>query len=240
MDDSVNDPTVTFNQKDIERSSSENEYYSDQDEVIKKKYMHIAHRTTDNDDDSTANEIGHGMVIIEEVDHEEVVTQETNASTWKKRVKRGKADEEEWEKNRNKRQRMQGEKYLGLKKTQDGTYSYSVERGKHQVAPRNCSKRCKNCPLFTEKEREDIFSRFWNNMNWEQRKVFVSAMVDKFDVKQRKDKDSRRRNSCRYFLEKDGQRTQVCKRMFIATLALGERTIYEWLKGKSGIPEKPG
>ena len=77
-------------------------------------------------------------------------------------------------------------------------------------------------------------------MNWEQRKVFVSAMVDKFDVKQRKDKDSRRRNSCRYFLEKDGQRPQVCKRMFIATLALGERTIYEWLKGKSGIPEKPG
>lgn len=81
MDDSVNDPTVTFNQKDIERSSSENEYYSDQDEVIKKKYMHIAQRTTDNDDDNTANETGQGMVIIEEVDHEEVVTQETNAST---------------------------------------------------------------------------------------------------------------------------------------------------------------
>jgi len=122
LDDSVHDPTVTFNQKDIERSSSENEHYSDQDEVIKIKYMHIAHRTTDNDDDNTANEMGQGMVIIEEVDHEEVVTQETNASTWKKRAKRGKADKEELEKNRNKRQRMQGEKYLGLKKAQDGTY----------------------------------------------------------------------------------------------------------------------
>lgn len=96
-------------------------------------------RTTDNDD-NTANEMGQGIIV----DHEELVTQETKASTWKKRAKHGKSDKEEWEKTRNKRQRMQGEKYLGLQNAQDGTYSYSVERGKRQLAPRNCSKRCKN------------------------------------------------------------------------------------------------
>ena len=41
LDDSVHDPTVTFNQKDIERSSSESEHYSDQDGSDKEKiYAH--------------------------------------------------------------------------------------------------------------------------------------------------------------------------------------------------------
>ena len=71
---------------------------------------------------------------------------------------------------------MQGEKYLSLKKAQDGTYSYNVERGKCQVAPRNCSKRCKNCQLFTEKEREDIYPDSGTTCIWTKRRCLCQLL----------------------------------------------------------------
>jgi len=35
------------------------------------------------------------------------------------------------------------------------------------------------CNEFDEKLRNDIFCKFWSEMNWDQRKVFVANNVDK-------------------------------------------------------------
>lgn len=165
-----------------------------------------------------------------------VIETNDNTTPGKKRARPGRSDNEQWQKNRNKKLRMQGQKYLGLKKDHNGKYAYSIEREEREILPSKCSKRCKHCALFTENERTEIFNRFWNNMDWDQKKIFVCSMVDKFEAK-KKTEDSRRNQSFQYHLKRNGIRTSVCK-MILATLGIGQRTLYEWVnKSQNGVPD---
>jgi len=100
-----------------------------------------------------------------------------------------------------------------------------------------------HCSEFTEADREIIFDSFWKELNWDEKQVYVMSMVDRHDVKQRtvEDKNSRRMQSFVFHLKKQGQKLRVCKEFFLATLNLGEWSLYSWVKkandaGCSSLP----
>jgi hypothetical protein len=77
-------------------------------------------------------------------------------------------------------------------------------------------------------------------MTWDEKRVFVCSLVEQRDVKQRTlDTDSRRNCSFLYFLRKENGKFSVCKRMFLSTLGIGERMMYDWvMKSTNGTPNK--
>ena len=176
--------------------------------------------------------------MVVDIDHEEIVTVD-NVEPSTKRVK----GKDSCQRNAAKRLRMEGKKYMGLKK-ENGKWSLNVERSERILVERNCSKRCekskvKQCVRISEDDRRDIFDNFWKNMTWDERKVYVNSLVGTEQVNQRTVENSRRSNSYRYFLIKKDERISVCKNMFLSTLGNGEKSVYAWLEGSaSGIPNK--
>ncbi|XP_050295954.1 uncharacterized protein LOC126735891 isoform X2 [Anthonomus grandis grandis] len=69
-------------------------------------------------------------------------------------------------------------------------------------------------------------------MDWGQKKVFVSGLIDVCPPKSRKNYQQKKSVTLVYHLKKDNQRLSVCKQMFLNTLGIGEWTAREWaLKG---------
>ncbi|WAR21214.1 hypothetical protein MAR_015188 [Mya arenaria] len=156
---------------------------------------------------------------------------------------------------KNKLLRMQGKKYFGFKKGGDGKSKYCDERPEKSMHPKNCTKRCdkgwggRQCSKIDEHARGEIFNMFWKNMNWREKKVYDLSLVAKIDVARRTTgENSRRKFSYSYYLRVDDQRYAVCKSLFLATLALKEDTVYNWInenESEHGIPgnsqkETPG
>ncbi|MES9905049.1 MAG: hypothetical protein ABW168_20530 [Sedimenticola sp.] len=155
-----------------------------------------------------------------------------------------KHDKSNYEKNINKRLRMEGKSYKGMEK-RDGSWKYCAERNGRILTPKGCSKRCDRskvleCTKFSEEDRQDIFTKFWANLNWDERKVYVISLVKLVPIAKKIDGPGRRGVTYKYYLKKNDTLHIVCKHMFLSTLGIGERTIYEWLKDTDhGIPEKP-
>ncbi|KAL4709222.1 hypothetical protein ACJJTC_010522 [Scirpophaga incertulas] len=99
------------------------------------------------------------------------------------------------------------------------------------------------CNDVSELARCEIFQSFWNNLTWNERKSYVNTMVvQKSVTTQSKGLPSRRENTFEYFLRVDGEMKQVCKRMFLNTLGLGEWTVLNWVKianNSIGMIRKP-
>lgn len=70
--------------------------------------------------------------------------------------------------------------------------------------------------------------------------MFVCRLVEKRDVKQKTlNTDSRRNCSYLYFLRKENGKFQVCKSMFLSTLGIGERMMYDLvMQSTNGISNK--
>lgn len=136
---------------------------------------------------------------------------------------------------------MEGKSYKGMKKVDDG-WRFCFERSGRVLCPHTCSKQCKRshlrkCGDITEEDRRNIFDQFWGKMNWEQRKVYVNGLVESENTATNRVENSRRQKSFRYFLWKNDRREQVCKSMFLATLGIGEKSVYVWCKDAiNGIP----
>nr|CAH7758136.1 unnamed protein product [Callosobruchus chinensis] len=92
-----------------------------------------------------------------------------------------------------------------------------------------CKKSSKRrCHEITEASRREIFKAFWNDLDWEQRKVYVSNLVSKREKMRatKSDNDSSRRSSSLFYnLNIDGQIVHVCKNMFLKTLAVKEWSV---------------
>ena len=80
---------------------------------------------------------------------------------------------------------MQGKEYKGMTKI-DGHYKFTVERPERVMKERKCSRKCQNCSSIGEEERRSIFNQFWNNMDWDQKKVYILTLVDVKGCKQKK------------------------------------------------------
>ncbi|CAH1099616.1 unnamed protein product [Psylliodes chrysocephalus] len=163
---------------------------------------------------------------------------DVGTKTLEKKTRKRKSDFTKWEINVNKQKRMKGEEYKGLKKS-DGKWSDQPRKAR-QIKPFcNCKHSRSDtkikCNLFTEEERLNIFKRFWQNLNWEQRKTYVSSLVDTStpkDKKNLKNGVSRRDVTFLYYLKKNGIRVRVCKKMFNNTLNIGEWSTHSWVLQK--------
>ncbi|XP_054477370.1 uncharacterized protein LOC129109358 [Anoplopoma fimbria] len=141
-----------------------------------------------------------------------------------------------WKQNRQKQLRMEGKPYTSKRK-KDGT---SITKGQRTMGSRCTSSACKRasnrfCADFSEETRNELFTGFWQRMNWTQRKTYVSGLVDCDPVERTRAPwtHSRRSVSMRYHLIVDGDRKQVCKKMFLSTLGVGEWSVLNWAQNAS-------
>lgn len=81
----------------------------------------------------------------------------------------------------------------------------NVERPARQQGPPCLSQYCKKsarrqCHTFPECERPGLFEQFWS-MNWAQKRMFISQLVEVTPLKRRKTEEpqSRRTQSIHYF-----------------------------------------
>lgn len=155
-----------------------------------------------------------------------------------KRAKKGMAVKQNWIRTRNKIKRMKGEEYQGVKN--DGaSYKQNKDRTARHIGHPCTSNKCgpnsqHGCRKITEDDRQHIFQRFWKTMNWGQRKVYVSSLVDMITPKQKTTEgDSRRKYTMKYHLKVHDVRIPVCKKMFLNTLKIGEWSVHSWVKGGS-------
>lgn len=150
--------------------------------------------------------------------------------------------------NINKKRRLAGESYMGKIYTKDasGKKSTYVQRDAVKLLPRCSGKMCSNdknsvfcCSSVSEEKRNIIFTQFWSNTDWNQRRTYVCSLVDVV-AKQTITEGSRRSCSLRYFLkvgEGSDDRVRVCATMFENTFAIPHRTILSWIsKSTHGLP----
>ena len=137
----------------------------------------------------------------------------------------------------NKNLRMQGKSYKRYKKNEQGISSETNQRparfmGKACGSPTCAKSSAYKCNEISEPERQFVFERFWGTMNWSQRKVYVSSLVDREPSKRKRTAAdiSRRQYSCTYHLVINGERKQVCKKMFCRTIGFGEKQVATWIK----------
>lgn len=112
------------------------------------------------------------------------------------------------------------------------------------MGPRCTSGACKRasnrfCADFSDVTRSGLFTAFWQCMNWTQRKVYVAGLVDCDPVERTRAPwtQSRRSVSMRYHLIADGDKKQVCKKMFLSTLGIGEWSVLNWAQNASQLDD---
>ncbi|XP_031723387.1 uncharacterized protein LOC116394443 [Anarrhichthys ocellatus] len=141
-----------------------------------------------------------------------------------------------WKQNRQKQLRMEGKPYVSKCK-KDGS---TTTKGQRTMGSRCTSSSCRRasnrfCADFSDETRNELFTGFWQRMNWAQRKIYVSGLVDCDPVERTRAPwtQSRRLVSMRYHLIADGNRKQVCKKMFLSTLGIGEWSVLNWAQNAS-------
>lgn len=75
-------------------------------------------------------------------------------------------------------------------------------------------------------------------MPWDEKKMYVCEHTDKQECPKKSD-TSKRNLTFRYSLMHNGVSMRVCKNMFLSTLGIGEKSVYQWVKkvdGRTGIP----
>ncbi|KAG9263742.1 hypothetical protein AMEX_G21877 [Astyanax mexicanus] len=139
---------------------------------------------------------------------------------------------ENWKRNIQKRRRMEGKSYSGKQKDVG-----EVTRAARIMGPGCASDACRKsakrfCHTFSEEDRQNIFQNFWQRMNWEERRSYVAELVDHTPVARKRSasQDSRRLSTLSYHLILDGEKKRVCKKLFLATLGLGEWSVAHWVQ----------
>lgn len=140
----------------------------------------------------------------------------------------------------NKKLRMQGLPYNGYSRSK-GKVTEGIKREGRKMGQPCSSEHCRravnrHCNKFSDETRSDIFQKFWRDMNWDQRKVFVLNLIEVTDKKRKVTKvlESRREASRNFFLYLKEERLQVCRSMFLSTLGIKTWTVRQWLQSSSG------
>lgn len=174
----------------------------------------------------------------------------------RKRSLKGQGDSSSWQKNIHIAKRRKGEEYQGRKRIEGKTVP--ILKNKKQLGQACSSKFCsktesRHCNKFTHEDRLKIFENFWKNMDWGQKKLFVSGLIDVIPPTSRRNNSSsvplKKAVTLKYHLKKYNKRLSVCKLMFLHTLGIGEWSAREWaLKAhhrssldvrKCNVPLKP-
>ena len=138
--------------------------------------------------------------------------------------------------------RLHGSEYVGYKRSKCGKITQESSRTKKTLQCRcghgsGKSVSSLKCGLISDAARQVQFSDFWALESWEEKQVYVSALVDTRQVKRRrvgKTKESSKKQVCHdcYLKTDGGIKVLVCRKMFLNTLALGEDQFRRWTKSK--------
>lgn len=132
---------------------------------------------------------------------------------------------------------MKGKEYIGYSRGRDKIVKQNVMRGARVMGATCTSKMCvksasRKCNFFTEESRKKIFETFWNDLNWDQRKVYVCSHVTRVATKRKTKQEelSRREGTLRYSLSSNTEQLPVCRSMFLNTVGLRSFSVQSWVK----------
>ncbi|XP_059050331.1 uncharacterized protein LOC131845304 [Achroia grisella] len=152
-----------------------------------------------------------------------------------------------------KEKRMTGQKYYGFRITKSNDtkkWIQDVPKSERKLGSPCISEFCakgtaRYCSQFTEEQRQEIFTYFWNSLDWKGKKNYVRLLVDSVPPKRRRLKHkgevSRKGDSKLYHLYNKDQRQPVCRLMFLNTLGVKEAMVRCWLlnEDKPKCKKKP-
>ncbi|XP_070212669.1 uncharacterized protein [Littorina saxatilis] len=122
-----------------------------------------------------------------------------------------------WKKNCRKRLRLEGKEYT--------SESGNIKRAK-SVQHVNCQNCRFGCNKITSEERQNIFQAFYALTSYERQKDFICSNVQEQSTRTVCDEGEpvpKKRQVCRSFsFSVDGHKERVCKKMFLATLDIGD------------------
>ncbi|XP_039286246.1 uncharacterized protein LOC120351823 [Nilaparvata lugens] len=139
----------------------------------------------------------------------------------------------------NKKLRMKGEAYIGFQKCKESKKNVQTAPKKERKLGENCSSafcaKTRMCNKITNEERSNLFHKFWKELSWDQRKIYVANNVSMSTPKRRytDNPESRRNVSVIYHITTNNIRYQVCKKMFLSTFGLGESQVQNWVRTQS-------
>lgn len=173
----------------------------------------------------------------EENELEDKQEQEVELNTPSSKKRNRTCLKEVWTKNLTKKLRMEGKEYEGYKRNREGMVTKGISRPDRQMTATCFSNACKkmktrHCGEFSDDERKNIFTKFWNNMNWDEKKVYTTSSIEYVPKKRNSvGENSRRTGTFNYFLRKiDNSKLKVCKKMFLGTMGLKEDMVQDWIK----------
>uniref|UniRef100_A0A1B6MG03 Uncharacterized protein n=1 Tax=Graphocephala atropunctata TaxID=36148 RepID=A0A1B6MG03_9HEMI len=129
----------------------------------------------------------------------------------------------QWQDNQQKRHRERGEKYLGWSRAKNSTGKRGTEREERKLGPTCTSQFClkskkRKCQDVAENSRKLMFTKFWETLSWDQKKIYVCSLVKKSHTTESVGEESRRQFTLSYSLKtEDGHEYPVCKVMFLDT-----------------------
>ena len=159
--------------------------------------------------------------------------------------KRGrKPTPDNWKMNVAKKRRNLGQDYEARKKI-NGQW-VTIQRGARKMGEMCSKESCKNstkknCDIFTDEDRRNIFAEFWKSGDKHVQDTFIQTLVDQVDKKTSGHENSRKKFSRVFHLKKNGETLQVCKEMFLSTLSISQQVVNRSLqvdKEKVGISSK--
>lgn len=116
-------------------------------------------------------------------------TEDTIVDIRKRKRSKGKnVNSSNWERNKNKLKRMKGEHYTTIKLNKNTRKYDKVDKESRKMGPAcNCNISGKSkkfyCKTFSEDERQSIFDNFWQNLDWNGKKIYITGLVDTAPVK---------------------------------------------------------
>ncbi|KAL5246393.1 hypothetical protein ACI65C_013801 [Semiaphis heraclei] len=154
-----------------------------------------------------------------EMDYAVTVSKESMAVSYKRKL--------------NQKLRMTGDPYLGYSRSKRNQILQNVNRLGKTIRPACNSDVCRKsqkrkCNEIAEVNRLGIFNHFWKNLNWDEKKTYVTSLIITTPVKQRTVESSRRNSTMSYNLKVKDAYLCVCKTMFLNTLGLGEKQVLTW------------
>lgn len=108
-----------------------------------------------------------------------------------------------WKRNVNQKLRMKGDPYLGYSRSRINQVLHNVDWVGKNIRPACASEKSqkRKCNEVAEVYRLKIFNRFWKNLNWDEKKTYVTSLIITTSVKQRTVESSRRNSTMSYNLK---------------------------------------
>lgn len=207
-------------------------------DTVHEEQPHTSSASTSNVNESdTSNEVEATNILIEEEtliaeneqDSESQTTNDTTAIQQRKGKKRTR-NPDTWKRNVAKQKRLKGVEY------ESASHNCKSVIKDRSIKPQ-CSETCRmKCSLkLNEQQRQKLNTSFWSNFSsWGQRNQYLSTCIMVRPVARERCRSEGRKKSRMtsrsFYFHNEGERIQVCQRMFLNTLSITEKYVSTVLK----------